>query len=294
MKTQKFEKFFCHKRLKYQFIRTLFQTIGMMSEGIRHGWRYGFDSGESLDYVYENKARGFGPLGRLLDRLYLNSAGWSGIRTRRINMQQSISWALDQCKNGDERVELIDVASGPGRYVLDVLNLRSSDVNVHATLHDMDEIGLSLGREKAAALNLGNVDFVKRDAFQPCLAVAAKADIAIVSGLYELFPDNALISRSLNSISSRVKDGGYLIYTNQPWHPQLEFIANVLDNREGKPWVMRCRSQEEIDKLVADAGFQKMSMKSDEAGIFTVSIATKRNSAATILFRSEGSATQCA
>lgn len=294
MNTQKFEKFFCHKRLKYQLIRTLFRTIGMMSEGIRHGWKYGFDSGESLDYVYENKARGFGPVGRLLDRFYLNSAGWSGIRTRRVNMQESISWAFDQCKNGDETIELIDVASGPGRYVLDVLNSRSHEMNVHATLHDMDEVGLALGRGKAAALNLSNVDFVKRDAFRPCGATEGKADIAIVSGLYELFPDNELISASLDSISSRVKEGGYLIYTNQPWHPQLEFIANVLDNREGKPWVMRCRTQEEIDKLVADAGFQKVSMKSDDAGIFTVSIASKRKPASTILFPAEDVVVQCA
>ncbi|MBX9568020.1 MAG: class I SAM-dependent methyltransferase family protein [Candidatus Obscuribacterales bacterium] len=276
MNKSKLANVFCHKKMKYGFIRLLFRTLGRLSEGIRIGWKYGFDSGESLDYVYENRACGLGPLGKLFDRIYLNSAGWSGIRSRRVNMQQAISWAIDHSKDSAEQLELIDVASGPGRYVLDVLSA-GEPKNLHATLYDLDEVGLAIGRQKAAALNLSNVDFVKRNAFQYVSGCEREADIAIVSGLYELFSDNDLISTSLRSISSRMKDGGYLIYTNQPWHPQLEFIANVLDNREGKPWVMRCRSQEEIDKLVEDAGFCKISMKSDDAGIFTVSIATKRN-----------------
>ena len=51
--------------------------------------------------------------------------------------------------------------------------------------------------------------------------------------------------------------GGSLIYTNQPWHPQLELIARGLCDWEGKPWVMRRRTQAEMDDLVRAAGFEK-------------------------------------
>jgi hypothetical protein len=51
-------------------------------------------------------------------------------------------------------------------------------------------------------------------------------------------------------------------------------IARVLTNRDGQPWIMRRRTQEEIDDLVRAAGFEKESMEIDEAGIFTVSAAT--------------------
>jgi hypothetical protein len=74
-----------------------------------------------------------------------------------------------------------------------------------------------------------------------------------------------------------MKDGGFLLYTNQPWHPQIELIARVLTNREGKPWLMRRRTQAEIDELVAGAGFVKQEMRVDEHGIFTVSLARRRN-----------------
>lgn len=38
---------------------------------------------------------------------------------------------------------------------------------------------------------------------------------------------------------------------------------------------MRCRSQAEIDQLVTQAGFEKVTMRIDEFGIFTVSLAVK-------------------
>lgn len=52
-------------------------------------------------------------------------------------------------------------------------------------------------------------------------------------------------------------------------------IARVLINRDGKPWVMRRRTQAEIDELVAAAGFEKLGMKIDPYGIFTVSTARR-------------------
>ena len=48
--------------------------------------------------------------------------------------------------------------------------------------------------------------------------------------------------RSLRGIADAMEEGGQLIYTCQPWHPQVEFIARVLTNREGKPWIMRRRT----------------------------------------------------
>jgi hypothetical protein len=53
-------------------------------------------------------------------------------------------------------------------------------------------------------------------------------------------------------------------------------IARVLPNRDGEPWVMRCRTQAEMDQLVAAAGFEKLRMLIDDDGIFSVSLAAKR------------------
>jgi hypothetical protein len=95
-------------------------------------------------------------------------------------------------------------------------------------------------------------------------SIRPRPNVAIVSGLYELFADNQMVQRSLEGLAAALEEGGYLIYTNQPWHPQLTMIARVLDNREGKPWVMRCRSQAEMDELVRSAGFEKLEMLIDD------------------------------
>ncbi len=106
-------------------------------------------------------------------------------------------------------------------------------------------------------------------------SITPRPNIVLVSGLYELFPENPSVLRSLRGIADAIEDHGYLIYTNQPWHPQVEFIARVLTNREGQPWIMRRRSQAEMDTLVRAAGFEKIAQDIDPWGIFTVSVARR-------------------
>ena len=54
-------------------------------------------------------------------------------------------------------------------------------------------------------------------------------------------------------------------------------IARCLtSHRQGEAWVMRRRSQREMDQLVAAAGFDKVRQLIDEDGIFTVTLAQKR------------------
>ena len=42
-----------------------------------------------------------------------------------------------------------------------------------------------------------------------------------------------------------------------------------------RAWVMRRRTQCEMDQLVAEAGFEKVEQRIDEWGIFTVSLARR-------------------
>ena len=102
-----------------------------------------------------------------------------------------------------------------------------------------------------------------------------KPSVAVVSGLYELFPENERLQRSLRGLFVAVAPGGWIIYTGQPWHPQVEMIARTLTNRDGRFWVMRRRPQGEMDALVEAAGFRKERQWIDDFGIFTVSIARR-------------------
>lgn len=249
-----------------------------LSAGVKLGVETGFDSGSTLDYVYRNTPTGKGALGRMIDAHYLNSIGWRGIRQRKLNAEELLRLAMARLREEGREVRILDIAAGHGRYILEALQgvtplpesilLRDySDINVRD--------GGALIREKGLE---GIAQFVKGDAFDrvDLAALQLKPTLAVVSGLYELFADNAMVGESLAGLAEAVEPGGYLIYTGQPWHPQLELIARALtSHRQGQAWVMRRRSQAEMDQLVQAAGFRKVTQRVDEWGIFTVSLAQK-------------------
>ena len=269
------------KRWYFAAQRLGMATIGRLSDGVRLGWRTGFDSGQTLDYVYENQPRGITPIGRLIDRSYLNAIGWRGIRARKENLQTLLKRAMKEVHAAGRRVHVLDIATGGGRYVLETLR-DLARLSPTAHLRDWRQENLDAAQALANKLEVEGITFAVGDAFdeQSLAATAPAPTVGIVSGLYELFPDNEMVLRSLRGLSHALNDHGLLIYTNQPWHPQLEMIARVLtSHRDGKPWIMRRRTQAEMDELVRSVGFEKVAMEIDEWGIFTVSLARRRTPA---------------
>lgn len=253
----------------------------LLSDGINLGFQTGFDSGSTLDYVYRNQPAGAGPVGRMIDRTYLESAGWRGIRQRKVNIEELLRLAMANLREQGREVHILDIAAGHGRYILEALQgLEALPESV--LLRDYSELNVREGSVLIERLGLKErARFVQGDAFDGAdlAAVEPKPTLAVVSGLYELFADNAMVSGSLAGLGEAVEEGGYLIYTGQPWHPQLELIARALtSHRAGQAWVMRRRTQREMDQLVAAAGFRKLAQRIDEDGIFTVSLARRERS----------------
>jgi alpha-beta hydrolase superfamily lysophospholipase len=276
-----------HERLKlrgspvFALIRGGMKTGGRLSKGIDLGWRSGFDSGLTLDYVYENKAQGSTPLGRLIDRNYLNSPGWRGIRERKKNLEMLLRRVIERTHAEGRPIRIIDIAAGGGRYLLETMrDLRQ--VPMTTLLRDYKQENVEAIGRLANEFGLTNVAVAAGDAFDRAslATIDPRPTIGIVSGLFELFPGNAGVLTSLRGLADAIEPGGYLIYTNQPWHPQVEFIARVLRNREGQPWIMRRHTTAEMDELVRAAGFEKLEMEVDEWGMFTVSIARRSGSSA--------------
>ncbi|WP_236904142.1 bifunctional alpha/beta hydrolase/class I SAM-dependent methyltransferase [Comamonas serinivorans] len=317
---------------------------GLLSDGVKLGHETGFDSGSTLDYVYRNQAAGAPLVGPLIDRTYLDSIGWRGIRQRKLHVEALLHEAMQRLQAAGQAVRVMDIAAGHGRYVLDAVAGNPVAGNPVAgspvaggpvtpesiLLRDYSALNVQGGQRLIAERGLqGRARFEQADAFDRAslAAVTPRPTLAVVSGLYELFPDNALVRRSLAGVADAVDEGGYLVYTGQPWHPQLEMIARALTSHrrgtggpsggerkagaadrdgmqgakhshgehlqrssppepadarvatppEGPPlaWVMRRRTQAEMDQLVAAAGFRKLTQRVDRWGIFTVSLAVR-------------------
>lgn len=261
-------------RMIYAFQVMSMKTLGRLAEGIRIGYAYGFDSGISLDHVYKNKAKGNLIIGKIVDYFYINAIGWRGIRQRRVHMNESLTNCIESLLKEGKPVRIMDIGSGPGRYLLDVAKkYESKDVKV--LLRDYSEANINESKEIAKELKCTNASFMVSDAFdlETYKNLEFKPNIVIVSGLFELFPSNELASRAIKGATSSMTNDGYVVYTGQPWHPQLEMIAHTLPNREGDKWIMRRRTQMELDQLFAQGGTTKVDMKIDRWGIFTVATA---------------------
>ncbi|MDR0775138.1 MAG: bifunctional alpha/beta hydrolase/class I SAM-dependent methyltransferase [Azonexus sp.] len=267
------------KGLYWAIYRANMKLGELLSKGVALGHATGFDSGSTLDYVYRNTPAGLGPLGRAIDRKYLDAIGWQGIRQRKLHIEELLRTALERLRDEGRPLRVLDIAAGHGRYVLEALDRGPRPESI--LLRDFSELNVRQGQTLIAEKGMTDIaHFVQGDAFDRAsiAAVSPKPTVGIVSGLYELFPDNDAVATSLAGMADAIEPGGYLIYTGQPWHPQLEMIARALtSHRGGQAWVMRRRTQAEMDQLVAAAGFEKIDQRIDEWGIFTVSLARRLN-----------------
>jgi len=256
--------------ISYYIQKKLMHKLGFMSEGMSIGLKYGFDSGVTLDYVYENKAKGKSFIGKAIDKNYLNSIGWQGIRQRKINMQELLSSKIEKLIKENKEVKILDIAGGPARYLIEIAK---QFPQVEILVQDYQVQNIEKGKKLALENDLININYKQADAFdkKTYKNLDFTPNIVIISGVFELFGDNKLINKAIAGISSIIQDNSYLLYTGQPWHPQLEQIANVLGNHQQEKWVMRRRSQYELDSLFEKANFKKENMLIDNWGIFTVS-----------------------
>lgn len=267
-----------YKKSSFYIQRKMLQKFGHLSDGMSKGLKYGFDSGVTLDYVYANKSKGKGKIGELIDKDYLNSIGWKGIRQRRINIVSTLKEKIKELQSQNKEIKILDIAGGPARYILDICK-EFCDIKV--LVQDYQIQNIDEGKILAKSLGVDNIEYKQADAFDKCTYSKDifEPNIVIVSGVFELFSDNELIKKAISGICSVIEDDAILIYTGQPWHPQLEQIAHVLGNHQKDQWIMRRRSQYELDYIFEEFGFKKENMLIDNWGIFTVSSAIiKKNS----------------
>jgi hypothetical protein len=259
----------------YGLVNLSLKTAGQLSRGIQIGFRYGFDSGVMLEYVYCNQPNGTTALGKLIDWIYLNSQGWCGIRERSKIVKNTLRSVLQSYQRKGVPCTLLDVACGGGRYDLEVLQEFPSGT-VAATLRDYKLENVHEARQ--LALQLGVTAAIEQaDAFSDhdLDQVQPRPNVLIVSGLHEILPDDHLIQHHFQQLHRIMDTSGTLIFTIQPHHPQLELIARTLPSHTNRPWVMRIRTWKVIQQWAEAAGFRDFQVQMEPNGIFGVVTAQK-------------------
>ncbi|ALF21190.1 alpha/beta fold hydrolase [Fusobacterium animalis] len=264
-----------NERIFYSIQKFSMRTFGFLSKGISLGLKYGFDSGISLDYIYKNQANGKLLIGKFIDRFYLNQIGWRGVRERKKNLLSLIEEKINSL--GEKNVKILDVAGGTGNYLFDI---KEKYPKVKILINEFKKSNIEVGEEVIKKNNWENISFVNYDCFdkETYKKINYTPNIVIISGVFELFENNKMLENTISGIAEILDKNGAVIYTGQPWHPQLKQIALVLNSHKGngKSWLMRRRSEKELDSLFENYNLKKEKMLIDNDGIFTVSLAELR------------------
>jgi len=259
------------ERWCYRFEKWALGKFGHLSEGMTVGLTHGFDSGASMDYIYKNTPQGKWGVGRWMDKSYLNAIGWRGVRIRKGHLLQQVEKAIQALQAQGKKVKILDIAGGVGNYLFDI---KERHPEVEIVINEFLPANIQKGEQIIKERGYQHIRFTNYSCFEADTyrKLNYAPNITIISGIFELFGDNALATEAIKGVVS-ISDNGYIVYTGQPWHPQLKTIAFVLKSHQEKDWVMRRRSQRELDGLFALQGVKKESMLIDDFGIFTVSLA---------------------
>ncbi len=258
------------ERMNFAFQKWSLGKIGFLSQGMKIGMKYGFDSGISLDYVYKNKPKGKLGFGKMMDYSYLNAIGWRGIRIRKQNLLSLIESQINKLQEQNKPVKILDIAGGTGNYLFDIKN-KYPDAEI--VVNDFKPENVEFGQKIITESGISNMCFTNYDCFdsETYRKLNFTPNIVIISGIFELFGNNEQVNHAVSGTASISEPDGVIIYTGQPWHPQLKMIAYVLNSHRGNAWVMRRRSQKELDRIFAFNNIEKEKMLIDDYGIFTVS-----------------------
>jgi SAM-dependent methyltransferase len=264
-------------KIKMSLMTIFIKTVGRLSTGVNLSFKFGFTSGYMLDYIYENKPHGKFFIGKILDKAFLNNIGWQVIRQRKDNLKKYLKEAIGENRKNGVKTIILDVASGPAKYILEVL-VEAGEQDTYATCQDIDQRWLDYGREQADKLGLKNIRFEKGDAFnlQLLSKVMPQPNIVVSSGFYDWITDDELIKKSFNYCYSILPAGGKIIFTNQAGHQQMELVQAVFVDFNKEPLRMKTRPVDLICGWAKESGFQNLNTSIDKWGLYSVSKGEKR------------------
>ena len=245
--------------LYHRCLRLFMRSIGRLSDGIRLGYRVGFDSGTMVDYVYRNKAHGITPLGALIDRMMLNNVTWRAVRERRRLLIDHLRAVLAETPD----VCIFDVAAGPGSYLFEL---------PHADIYAGDFMPeeVKRGSERAAAENRDDIHFAQADAFDAATWPKPRFDVLVASGFIDILPDDADLRRLLKAGTDATAPGARWVFTVMEGHPDLLMLRDVLVNYNLESWTAVTRSADYVLKMAAELGWQPTRVDHEASGQYGV------------------------
>lgn len=227
-----------------------------------------------LDYIYKNEPEGKLFIGKLIDKIYLNHPGWQDVRTRKNNLTLNLKDAVNYVLQEKNEVRICDVASGPARYLLDVLE-EFKGKPVSAELRDLDVRWLLEAKETAGKRGL-EVDYRTANALEESdFNFEKNPDIMVASGFYDWFDDIEVIKKSMRLIYNSLPVNGYFVFSIQAGHVALSLTNKIFKDFNNHQLKMVTWNMEVINSVLKELGFVTVTQRCDEKGHYPVLLVKK-------------------
>ncbi|MEN3939757.1 class I SAM-dependent methyltransferase [Prosthecobacter sp. SYSU 5D2] len=240
----------------YHFLR----LSDLAREGIERSGSYRF-----ADHLYQNRASGRLLIGRLLDRVLLNTQAARGMRDRCVRSTRHLKQRLEETP-GDLR--LLAIPCGIPR---DVTRLHSRTQRLHYTAMDVDESVLAAARmhlEADAPGLLSRTAFIHGDALNDLDFPEQPQDVIVSTGLGE-FLDDAQLRTFYRNVFDSLAPGG-------------TFYTSATRREGGSDYLMQAfelhahyREQTDMQTLFAELPWHTVEYDHDTTGLQTFIVARK-------------------
>jgi SAM-dependent methyltransferase len=261
-------------------LKCLLHSVGRLSDGVRIAIDSGLTSGRMLDYIYRNQPSGKLLIGKLLDRAFLSHKAWQAVRSREQLLVATLKWTIRQQLDAMGEAILLDIASGPARYVQDALS-DFKDTPVAATCWDLSETCLLAGQTAAASRDLQNITFVRADAMDARSygRLSQRPNIVIASGFYDWFQDDDLIRKSMRLVSDALPNRGCFVFTIQTGHSDVHLVNQLFSGFDGEALKMKTIPIDAVHDWIKAMGFAIPRFESDVSRCYVVTVAQKDSAA---------------
>ena len=227
------------------------------------------DSGLNFDHMYRNKPKGITPLGKFIDRVLLNLPSVKATRSRKDIIIKILQNEITNNIFLGEKTRIVDIASGPARYLAEVVNKINQD-KIEILCIDRDRKALNFGKilgakkpiryTKANILKIGKLkNFSKKVSWRP--------NIILSSGLLEYLSDKEA-RNILCDIYQMLEIEGLLIFVTQKDNPSKELMRKICRTQDGRSWELVYRDASIIRRWLLDIGFKYTVISADQWGMY--------------------------
>lgn len=211
-----------------------------------------------IDWIYTEKSVSNG-LGKYFDELFLNYEAAQAVKNRK---QYFVNKCVELSHQKNGRIDILDIACGPCRDVLETFQKTDNGTNLHFHCIDSEPKAIEYARRLLAHTEAqNNIRLDNTNVFK--LRTSEKYNLIWIAGLFD-YLDDRIVKILLKKLWRYLKDGGQIIFGNfspdNPTRKGMELVAR---------WNLIHRSADELIKLCTDAGlpFSEIEVEHEPLGV---------------------------